>query len=214
MKEIYIVGIGSYSEVMYELATDCGYTVKGFYDAYDGDYVSEVMGKPVLGHFDECVCEDIKCKDFIVAVGDNIIRHRIMSKIDKCEGNLPTLIHPTAKISTSVHLGKGVYIHMGAVVWTKAQINDFSIISPNTVIAHHAKIGKACLISVSSVVGARVCVDDYTMFGIGSIAITGIDRIGKNVMLGAGTTVTKNIEDNVLAVGSPARVIKQREPIE
>lgn len=214
MKEIYIVGIGSYSEVMYELAVDCGYIVKGFYDAYDGDHISEIMGKTVLGHFAKCTCEDIKGKYFIVAVGDNKIRHSIMSRIDDYGGYLPTLIHPDAKISSSAQIGKGVYMHMGVVVWTKAVIGDFSIVSPNTVIAHHAKVGNACLISVSSVVGARVCVGDYTMFGIGSIAITGVNNIGKNVMLGAGTTATKDIEDNVLAVGSPARVIKQREPIE
>ena len=214
MKEIYIVGIGLYSEVMYELATDCGYTVNGFYDIYNGEYRTEVMGIAVLGCFSELDASDIKDKDFIVAVGDNKMRHDLMLKIEECGGNLPTLIHPEAKISKSARIGKGVYIHMGAVLWTESEVGDYSIVSPNTVIAHHAKVGQSCLISVSSVVGARVHVGNYTMFGIGSIAITGVDTIGENVMLGAGTTATKNIEDNVLAVGSPARVVKQREPIE
>lgn len=43
MKEIYIVGVGSYSEVMYELAKDCGYAVKGFYDVCENGAVRSVM---------------------------------------------------------------------------------------------------------------------------------------------------------------------------
>ena len=92
-------------------------------------------------------------------------------------------------------------------------IEDFVIISPNTVIAHHTILRKGCMISTMCVVGASIEIGEYSFFGIGSIAITGINRVGKNVYLGAGTTVTQDTEDNVLMVGTPARKLRNREPI-
>jgi acetyltransferase-like isoleucine patch superfamily enzyme len=38
-------------------------------------------------------------------------------------------------------------------------------------------------------------------------------NIGHNVIIGAGSIVTKDIPDNCLAVGSPAKVIKELEPL-
>ena len=35
--------------------------------------------------------------------------------------------------------------------------------------------------------------------------------IGKNSLIGAGSVVTKDIPDNVIAVGNPAKVVKQKE---
>lgn len=211
MKDIYIIGAGTYGEVMLELAKDCGYNVKGFYDDNRSD--QDIMGVKILGRFSDCKSTDIENNNFIVAIGNNKVRHDIMTRIINDGGNVPSLIHPTAKISESAVVGKGVYIQMGAVIWTKVSIGDFTIISPNTVIAHHTKIGHSCLISTLCTVGASITVGDYTMMGIGSIAITGIKKIGNNVMFGAGTTAIKDVEDNVLIVGSPARVIKKRDPI-
>ena len=38
-----------------------------------------------------------------------------------------------------------------------------------------------------------------------------IIRIGDNVVIGAGSVVTKNIPDNVIAVGSPCRVVRRNQ---
>ena len=34
-------------------------------------------------------------------------------------------------------------------------------------------------------------------------------RIGNNVVIGSGSVVTKDIPDNVIAVGNPCRVLRQ-----
>lgn len=47
--------------------------------------------------------------------------------------------------------------------------------------------------------------------GQGSILISSkATEIGANTLIGAGSLVTKPVPDNVVAVGSPAKVIKQR----
>ena len=214
MKEIYIIGAGTYGEAMYELAETCGYKVIGYLDEDDSKLGTDVMGVKVIGKFSEYDADKIKGNNFIVAIGNNKTRCAIMTKINDMGGSTPTLIHPTAKISPTAEIGIGCYIQLGAVIWTKVKLGRYTIVSPNTVIAHHTTIGKACLISTLSTVGASINIGDYCFFGIGSIVITGVHTVCRNVMLGAGTTVTKDVtEDNALLVGSPARKIRDREPI-
>lgn len=46
-----------------------------------------------------------------------------------------------------------------------------------------------------------------------NVTIIGPVHIGNNVTIGAGAVVVKDIPDNAVAVGNPARVIKYKEPL-
>ena len=56
--------------------------------------------------------------------------------------------------------------------------------------------------------GREVTVGDNVWIG-GSVTIVPGVHIGNNVVIGAGSVATKDIPDNVVAAGNPARVIKQ-----
>ena len=51
-------------------------------------------------------------------------------------------------------------------------------------------------------------VGDYCLIGANAIIMPGV-RIGSNVIIGVGAVVTKNISDNKVVVGVPARIIKE-----
>nr|WP_161129618.1 DapH/DapD/GlmU-related protein [Photobacterium lucens]MZG79984.1 acetyltransferase [Photobacterium lucens] len=53
-----------------------------------------------------------------------------------------------------------------------------------------------------------VNIEDNVWLGEGVIVLPGV-TIGKNSIIGAGTIVTKSIPENSIAVGNPARVIKE-----
>ncbi len=61
---------------------------------------------------------------------------------------------------------------------------------------------------MATVHGATV--GDRSLIGIGAILLNGA-QIGRNCIVGAGALVTegKVISDNSLAIGSPARVVRQ-----
>ena len=52
----------------------------------------------------------------------------------------------------------------------------------------------------------RVNIGDHVFIGAESVVLPGV-TIGSNVIIGANSTVTHDIPDNSVAVGSPARVI-------
>ena len=56
----------------------------------------------------------------------------------------------------------------------------------------------------------RPTIGDNVTLGA-NVTIVGDVRIGNNVIVGAGCVVVKDIPDNCVVVGNPARIIKQRE---
>ena len=51
-------------------------------------------------------------------------------------------------------------------------------------------------------------IGDNCWIGGGAIILPGV-KIGKNSIIGSGAVVTKNIPDNVVAAGNPAKIIKK-----
>jgi maltose O-acetyltransferase len=56
-----------------------------------------------------------------------------------------------------------------------------------------------------------ITIGDNVWLGGGAIVMPGI-TIGENTVVGAGAVVTRDLPPDVVAVGNPARVIKQIEP--
>jgi len=54
-----------------------------------------------------------------------------------------------------------------------------------------------------------IVIEDDVWLGVGVIVLDGV-KIGKGAIIGAGSVVTKNIPENAIAVGAPARVISTR----
>ena len=105
-------------------------------------------------------------------------------------------------------------------------IGDHTFINYGTSITayQHVKIGRHCLlghhvrildknehgIKERSVAppAAPVVIEDNVWIGSHSIILTGV-CIGRNSAIGAGSVVTRDIPANCLAVGNPARVLRQ-----
>jgi len=59
--------------------------------------------------------------------------------------------------------------------------------------------------------GQAIVIGDNVWLGGGVIVCPGV-TIGENTVVGAGAVVTRDLPANVVAVGNPARVIRQLEP--
>ena len=85
------------------------------------------------------------------------------------------------------------------------------IIRSDVTICHNTTIREDVFIGPKALVGAYIIIEELAYIGQGSILISGkAEHIGRNTLVGAGAMVTKPLPDNVVAVGSPARIIKER----
>lgn len=191
-KSIYIYGNGGHAKVVSEIASLNGYENIIFLDDNKGLKFSENLTK----------------FDIIIAIGDNKIRANLQKKVLKFGFNVVSLAHPNAVISKKAVIKNGVVIMAGAVVNANARIENGAIINTNALVEHDCVVGEFSHLSPNVAIAGGVKVGEFCHLGIGSVAIQNI-RIGKNSVIGAGAVVIKNIPPNSVAVGVPAKVIKQ-----
>jgi len=59
----------------------------------------------------------------------------------------------------------------------------------------------------------EVKVEDLVKIGAGTVLCPGV-KIGRNALVGAGSVVTKDIPEDAVAAGNPARVMKKIDELE
>lgn len=140
----------------------------------------------------------------IIAIGNNYTRQKLTKTLDL---KYTKAIHKSALTSdfSSIDLGSVVLAH--AVVNANSTIGKHCIINTCAVIEHDCMVNDFVHISPNATLCGGVSVGELSQVGAGAIVNPGI-TIGKNSTIGSGAVVTKDIPDNVVAVGNPAKVIK------
>ena len=107
-------------------------------------------------------------------------------------------------------IGKNVIINKGATILSpgKVEIEDNVLIGPEVKIAtvDHDFYDRHNLLHFG-----KVTIKENAWVGIGAIICPGV-TIGKNAVVAAGAVVTKDVPDNVVVGGNPARFIKELDP--
>jgi carbonic anhydrase/acetyltransferase-like protein (isoleucine patch superfamily) len=132
--------------------------------------------------------------------------------------NKPAFIHPTALIYGKVFVDEGATLWPYVVVRSemfdvrigkKTNIQDFVMIhvgnNTPTIIGDNCSITHHCTIH-----GATI--GDNCLIGINATIMDGV-TIGKNCIIGGHTIVTEGtvIPDNSIVMGSPGKVVKERD---
>lgn len=116
------------------------------------------------------------------------------------------------KLSPKLVIGNNVYINTGFIglISDKVIIEDNVTVGPNvSIMSHsHGLDPKAKSYLDNDLVVAPVTLKEGCWLGDKVIVLPGV-TIGKKSVVGAGSVVTKSIDDYCIAVGNPARVIKR-----
>lgn len=187
-----------------------------FFDDVNDDIPEELFGQfPILRTFNEATIY-FKTVDnqFTIGIGNPVLRKKLYGKFSALGGKFTSTISPSAVIgSFDVQIGLGSNVLSGAVFSNTAILGKGCVVYYNAIITHDCKIGDFVEISPSVTLLGRCTIDSYSQIGANTTVLPDI-KIGKNVIIGAGSVVTKNLPDNCVAVGVPAKIIKQLSPLE
>jgi UDP-2-acetamido-3-amino-2,3-dideoxy-glucuronate N-acetyltransferase len=125
-----------------------------------------------------------------------------------------------AIIGSNCVIGEGVHIDTGVQIGNNVKIQNHSLIYHGCIIGDDVFIGPNVITTndfYPSVHGdwknsSRFRITSFhkgCSIGANSTIICGV-RIGKDALVGAGSVVSRDVPDGMLAYGNPARVIKQR----
>ena len=149
---------------------------------------------------------------FVVAVGGRRGKEGVkISNELTLLGLKPTsVISSKATISVSAHIGECTQILSNAYIGSHAKIGDNCIVNNSSNVDHDCVVGRGCHLAPSSALAGNVIVGDYSFIGTNATILPNI-CIGRNVTVGAGAVVTKNVPDNHIVAGCPARKLGENK---
>lgn len=203
-ENVIVIGGGGHAKVVVSTLMALGVSIQAVYDDDPDKWGKDLCGVKIAGPLSDL--DKMVEGKAILAIGDNKTRSSLAKRFRKF--NWLTVVHPHAFIHSSVSIGKGTVVFAGAVIQPDAVIGDHCIVNTNAAVDHDCVVGDYAHLGPGSCLAGDVTVREGAFLATGGVAIIGTN-IGKWSVVGAGGVVTKDIPDNVTAVGVPARVIKK-----
>ncbi len=151
-------------------------------------------------------------QDIYLGIGKNEIRIALFKKLKEVNIVPATCIADSVFIAHDAMLGNGVVICPGAVIGTKAIVGNNTIVNTLSSIDHDCELGDHSQVTAGVTFGGTTKVGKNCFFGIKSATIPNL-TIGDNSIIMAGSILYKNVPENVMVGGNPARIVKKLDVI-
>lgn len=204
-----IFGAGSHGKVVLDTCLCAGWRPDVLLD--DHPLFTKINKVPVW-QFSEAL-RDLPPKfEFVIAVGNNSIRHEIAKNLQALGGSPVTIIHPFSFVSSTADIGAGSVVFAGAVVQSGCRLGEHVIINTGTSVDHDCHVGDFVHLCPGVRLAGNVSIGTGTMLGVGTAVIPGLE-IGSWTTVGAGSVVVRSLPGGVTAFGNPARPKMQSDRV-
>jgi acetyltransferase EpsM len=119
-----------------------------------------------------------------------------------------SVIHPSAVIASDVKLGVGIYIGAFCSIQPKCEIGNFSTLRAGAALGHDVVLSNHVYVGPNAVLCGKSSMQDGSHLGPGSVVLDNC-TVGKFAVVGVCSSVTKNVSDNAVVMGNPAKRINK-----
>ena len=205
---IVIIGAGGHAISIANVAHGSGMKVAAFVD--DDKVGTNLLNVPVISS-KQCISEH-STTNLAIAIGDNAARERVSNEYKSAMPNarFPSLIHSSAVVGINTEIGDGTVVMPQVNIGPNCIVKEFCILYTASSIDHD------CKLSAFSSLAPRVVTGGNVKIGLGSAILIGATVkhgtvIGDDVVIGANSYVNKEVEDGVVAYGSPCKFVRNRK---
>ena len=145
-----------------------------------------------------------------IAVGEPADREKLAKKVSDKGMKLASVISPRAYVSESAVIGDGSVIAPFASVQSMAIVGQNVSINTQAIIGHDVVVEDGAVISSQVNLGGASVVKSNAYVGMGALVQEKI-KIGRWSIIGMGSVVYKDVSDELIALGNPARVARKNE---
>ena len=152
---------------------------------------------------------------YSIAVGSPRSRFRLASEISQYSKDTvaATLVHPRSWIGNRVSIGAGTVVCAGTAITTDIEIQDHVILNLNCTVGHDTVIESFVTAAPTVNISGGVRIGLGAELGTSSTILQNL-AIGEWSVVGGAAAVVKDVPANAVAVGIPAKVIKELELFE
>lgn len=209
-RNIIIYGSGGLGRGIIELVHSINMTadeqwkIQGIIDDYNDNNVYEY---PYLGDI-KYLLNLQERTHIVIAFGNPKIKYEKYQLL-KCNKNLlfPNLIHPGVSLPQTLSIGKGNIISSGVSLSADVKIGNFNLIHFNSTIGHDVFIENYNSIYPLTSLSGYVHIHNGVEVGSNATIIPS-KSVKDNSIVGAGSVVLENVEENQTVAGVPSRIIK------
>jgi len=206
-KNIILVGYSGHGYVVADVALENKWNILGYTEKNELKYNPYNLIYKGFEMNDQFFSSQTDQIEYVIGIGNNFIREKVFNSILQNNKKISTLISPSATISNSVTLGKGIFVNKNVTINALAKVGENVLLNTGCIIEHECNIGDSVHIAAGAVLGGKVYIGKRSFIGANSFIKQGV-IIGDDVIVGAGTVILQNIPDRKIVVGNPSRFIK------
>lgn len=207
-RKVVVYGGGGHGKVVAEIVQlNPGLNLLGFLD--DAKPVGPgPLGFAYLGGGDWLQTPAGQGVEVVFGIGHNQTRARVHQRLAEQGTRILTVVHPTAAVAGTASLAAGTVVMANASVNPDARIGAAAIVNTGAVVEHDCVVGDYAHLSPNSALGGAAELGMGAWLGLGAVVLPGV-KVGARSVVGAGAAVVKDLPEDVVAVGVPARVTQK-----
>ncbi len=165
-------------------------------------------GAPVVRLESIIASGGLAASQFIVASGEPEVRRLLLAKLTGLSAKLARVIDATTLVADTAMIEEGVLIAPMCSISSDAVIERNAAVNTMTIVGHDCRVGRNSVLSSMVNLGGGCKVGENTYIGMGALIKEGV-AIGADAIVGMGSVVYTDIPDGVIALGNPARPMRQ-----
>ena len=211
MRKLFIYGLGNVGREVLDIIgrqnlVNPQWSDVGFID--DTKNIESFHGKVILNYNAFCKTYSPETVEVVIAIGEPLARKVLLDKVSSDGYQLANVIDPTAIISPSAQLGKGIIIYPGVFISSDAHIHDNVLIYNHSTVAHDSMIGASSVLSIGVIVAGNSLISNCCFLGAGATIREQIE-IGEWSIIAMSSVVCKSAQSEGIYMGNPAKRVKE-----
>lgn len=204
-KRVAIIGAGDLGQqIAHFISFSKDKVSVGFFDDFSVE--KSFCSIPILGKIDDIqnAFAENKFDSLIIGIGYSYLRFKddLFLKL-KTLIPFETIVHPSAIVDPSAEIMDGCIIYPGCIIDQRVKVFPNTLLNLGVIISHDTTIGRSNFIA-PGVVFSGFCETSERVFIGSNSTIKNSIRITKDVNIGAGTNIVKNISAEGIYYGNPS----------
>ena len=203
-RHVLVLGAGGHAKVVISTLQASGRVVDAILDDEVSLLDHEINGVPVVGKVERA--HEFRQLEAIIAIGENQRRRELAESLSL---DWTIAVHPSAVVHPMVEISPGSVVLAGAVLQPGATVGPHAIVNTGSTVDHDCSIGSFAHLAPGSHLGGGVRIGDGAFVGIGACVLPNCE-VGEWAVLGAGAIAIRSLARLTVAVGVPAKPVREK----